>query len=166
MTYPSLKYSPFLGNNSQYDQNRISLPILMYYIWDLQPKNKGWHKKGEKGGMEKKIEEPSSGLIWQMQWRKKGSCTSGGREAHQNEIFCYYISLYADLCQITDSDWIKLGPEPQNPSWLFVGFFFSSRGTKKKKKKFHYLAAGLDSIPTSEYSPRCVRIKAPNPWAA
>lgn len=116
MTYPSLKYSPFLGNNSQYDQNRISLPILMYYIWDLQPKNKGWHKKGEKGGMEKKIEEPSSGLIWQMQWRKKGSCTSGGREAHQNEIFCYYISLYADLCQITDSDWIKLGPEPQNLS--------------------------------------------------
>lgn len=41
----------------------------MYYIWDLQPKNKGWHKKGEKGEEKKKeeeIEQLSSDLMWQM----------------------------------------------------------------------------------------------------
>lgn len=141
MTYPALKYSPFPGNNSEYDQNRISLPTLMYYIWDLQPKNKGWRKKGETGE-EKKIEEPSSSLIWQMQSRKKGSGTSGGREAHQNEIFCYYISHYADLCQIRGSDWIKLGPEPQNLWKLFVVFYFfsllmmSKREKRKREKSF------------------------------
>lgn len=127
MTYPALKYSIFPGNNSQYDQNRISLPILMYYIWDLQPKNKGWHKKGEKETgrkkKKKKIEEPSLSLIWQMQCRKKGGGTIEARDAHQNEIFCYYISHYADLCQISGSDWIKLGPKPQNLWKLFVGFF-------------------------------------------
>lgn len=90
-----LKYSSFPGNNSQYDQNQISLPILMYYIWDLQPKNKGWHKKGEKRARRKrKIEEPSSGLIWQMQSRKRAVVPMGVENFF---YYYYYISLNADL---------------------------------------------------------------------
>lgn len=94
-----LKYSSFPGNNSQYDQNQISLPILMYYIWDLQPKNKGWHKKGEKRARRKrKIEEPSSGLIWQMQSRKRAAAPAGVEKLDRMIFFYYYyISLDADL---------------------------------------------------------------------
>lgn len=80
-----LKYSSFPGNNSQYDQNWISLPILMYYIWDLQPKNKEWHKKGEKRvRRKKKNRRRRRTFVWlnlTNAVEKKGSCTSGGREA-------------------------------------------------------------------------------------
>lgn len=97
-----------------------------------------------------------------MQRRKWALIPVGGREAHQNENCCYYISHYADLCQIRGCDWIKLGPEPQNLWKLFVDFLFFNHHVEQKKKeeKFHYLVAGSDSIPTSDCSLRCVRIKA------
>lgn len=150
----------------------------MYYtVYETcNQRTKAGERKERRGAKKKKkIEDPSTGLIWQMHCRKKGCSSSGGWGAHQNEIFCYYISHYADLCQIRGSDWIKIGPKPQNLSKLFMDFlsfpffsFSSSHETKKKKKgeKFHFLFAGSDSIPTSECSLRCVWIKAVNPWAA
>lgn len=56
-------------------------------------------------------------------------------------------------------------PEPQDGRKLFVDFFFShhveqKEGGEGEGETSHYLAAGLDSIPTSEYSPRCGRVKA------
>lgn len=93
-----LKYSSFLGNNRQHDQDRISLPILMYYIWDLQPKNKGWHKKGEKGLRREKKNRRT--FVWfnlTNAVEKKGSCPSGGGEARQKDFFL--LLLHLPLCR-------------------------------------------------------------------
>lgn len=52
-------------------------------------------KEGKMG--EKKIEEPLSGLIWQMQSRKRAD-VQVGVEKHADFFFShYYISLDADL---------------------------------------------------------------------
>lgn len=131
-----LKYSSFPGNNSQYDQNRISLPILMYYRWDLQPKNKGWHKKGEMGMRRgKKIEEPSSGLIWQMQSRKQEAVPVVDRMV--------FFSFFANLCQIINSDQIKLSPGPKN---LWVTHVEQRKDYFRQKKMDYLVAAWLQLI--------------------
>lgn len=74
-----------------------------------------------------------------MQCGKKGGGTTGARDAPQNEIFCYYISHYADLCQIRGSDWIKLGPKPRNLRKVVCGassFLFLITHGKKREPSF------------------------------
>lgn len=127
-----LKYSSFPGNNSLYDQNRISLPILMYYTWDLQPKNEGWHKKGEKRARGKrKIEEPSSGLIWQMQSRKRAAVPVGVEKL--NRMIFFLLLLHQPRCRFVrlESDWIKLSPGPEQSA----RFVFTLPGTTKTQQK-------------------------------
>lgn len=94
-----LKYSSFPGNNSQYDQKRISLPILMYYIWETcNQRTKAGTRKDSREWGEKKNRRTFVWFNLTNAVEKKGSCTSGGREAQQNDLFFYYyINLNADL---------------------------------------------------------------------
>lgn len=78
-------------------------------------------QESREGGL-RGIEELLSGLIWQMQCWKKGVSTS--REVYISIYICICVYVYADLCQIRASAWIKLGPQPENLWKLFVDFLF------------------------------------------
>lgn len=145
-----LKSSSFPGNNSQYDQNQISLPILMYYIWDLQPKNKGWHKEGEKRARRKrKIEEPSSGLIWQMQSRK-GRLFQWGHRSSTEWFFFLLLLLHQPRCRFVRLESLIKSSSAlgQRNLWdLFAHYLEQPKDSKKKKKSLCWTLLASGKIP-------------------
>lgn len=157
MTYPALKYSP-LSRGISACMARNGYVSLSSCIIHEQPKNRDWHKKVE---MQEK-EKNRRTFIWfhltnavykkralkAARVKKASVITSADMQicVRLKPLIGSSVALSHSLCR----------------RCLWISFLYRHVEQRKKISFSSFWFRGLNSSPTSERSPKCIRIKTVN----